>query len=119
MLSPTLYAHIGMQPATSLLIPTEHTQRALYLLEGEVLLDDEPVEPHSLLVLPEGEELTLYAQGECQLALIGGAPLDGPRRMNWNFVASDPALIEQARANWAAGKWPVVAGETQRIELPR
>ncbi len=61
-----------MQPATSLLIPTEHTQRALYLLEGEVLLDDKPVEPHSLLVLPEGEELTLYAQGECQLALIGG-----------------------------------------------
>ncbi|MGE8480636.1 MAG: pirin family protein [Pseudomonas shirazensis] len=119
VLSPTLYAHIGMQPATSLLIPTEHTQRALYLLEGEVLLDDEPVEPHSLLVLPEGEELTLYAQGECQLALIGGSPLDGPRRMNWNFVASDPALIEQARANWAAGQWPVVAGETQRIELPR
>jgi len=39
--------------------------------------------------------------------------------MNLTFVASDPALIEQARANWAAGQWPVGAGETQRIELPR
>jgi len=50
--------------------------------------------------------------------LIGGAPLDGPRRMNWNFVASDPALIEQARTRWAAGDWPTVPGEIGRIELP-
>jgi hypothetical protein len=38
--------------------------------------------------------------------------------MNWNFVASDPALIDQARAKWAAGDWPTVAGEVERIELP-
>jgi hypothetical protein len=55
--------------------------------------------------------MVLYAEEECQLVLIGGAPLDGPRRMNWNFVASDPELIEQARARWAAGDWPVVPGE--------
>ncbi|MDO1493897.1 pirin family protein [Pseudomonas putida] len=119
VLSPTLYAHVQMQPATTLLIPSEHVQRALYLLDGELLLNDEDVEPCSLVVLPEGEDMTLYAEGECQLVLIGGAPLDGPRRMNWNFVASDPELIEQARARWAAGDWPVVPGETSRIELPR
>ncbi|MNJ02545.1 hypothetical protein D3C73_1625420 [compost metagenome] len=51
--------------------------------------------------------------------MIGGAPLDGPRRMNWNFVSSSPELIEQARSRWAAGDWPVVQGETSRIELPR
>jgi len=119
VLSPTLYAHVQMQPATTLRVPTEHAQRALYLLDGELMINDEDVEPCSLVVLPEGEELTLYAQGECQLVLIGGAPLDGPRRMNWNFVASDGELIEQARARWAAGDWPVVPGETSRIELPR
>ncbi|MHC6226486.1 pirin family protein [Pseudomonas sp. X10] len=119
VLSPTLYAHVQMQPATTLIVPTEHAQRALYLLDGELMLDDEDVEPCSLLVLPEGEEVTLYAESGCQLVLIGGAPLDGPRRMNWNFVASDPALIEQARARWAAGDWPTVPGESERIELPR
>lgn len=118
VLSPTLYAHVTMQPATTLIVPTEHAQRALYLLEGELQLDDERVEPCSLVVLPEGESVALYAQEECQLVLIGGAPLDGPRRMNWNFVASDPALIEQARAKWAAGDWVVVPGEHGRIELP-
>ncbi|MGB8975501.1 MAG: pirin family protein [Pseudomonas capeferrum] len=119
VLSPTLYAHVHMQPATTLQVADEHAQRALYLLDGELVLNDEAVEPCSLVVLPEGEAVTLYAEGECQLVLIGGEPLDGPRRMNWNFVASDPALIERARARWAAGDWPTVPGETSRIELPR
>ncbi len=119
VLSPTLYAHVQMQPATTLLVPNEHAQRALYLLDGELLMDDEQVEPCSLIVLPEGQEVTLYADDDCQLVLIGGAPLDGPRRMNWNFVASDPEVIERARARWAAGDWPVVPGESARIELPR
>ncbi|WP_434518743.1 pirin family protein [Pseudomonas sp. NFX1] len=119
VLSPTLYAHVHMQPATTLQVADEHAQRALYLLDGELVLNDEAVEPCSLVVLPEGEAVTLYAEGECQLVLIGGEQLDGPRRMNWNFVASDPALIERARARWAAGDWPTVPGETSRIELPR
>lgn len=119
VLSPTLYAQVQMQAATSLIVPNEHAQRALYLLDGELVLNGDEVEACSLVVLPEGEAVELYAEGECQLVLIGGAPLDGPRRMNWNFVASDPQLIEQARARWAAGDWPQVPGETSRIELPR
>jgi redox-sensitive bicupin YhaK (pirin superfamily) len=119
VLSPTLYAHVQMQAATTLAVPTEHAQRALYLLDGELLLNGEPVEPCSLVVLPEAEEVVLFAEHACQLVLIGGAPLDGPRRMNWNFVASDPALIERARERWAAGDWPQVPGEHSRIELPR
>ena len=81
-------------------------------------LDGQPLEPHSLVLLEAGEEMTLSADSDCHLVLIGGAPLDGPRRMNWNFVASDPALIEKARARWAAGDWPTVPGEIGRIELP-
>ena len=118
VLSPTLYADIQMHTATTPLVPAEHPERALYVLEGEVQLDGQTLEPCSLVLLPEGEEMTLYAQDDCHLVLIGGAPLDGPRRMNWNFVASDPALIEQARTRWAAGDWPTVPGESGRIELP-
>lgn len=118
VLSPTLYAEIHMQTATTLMIPTEHQERALYVLEGEAQLDGQRLEPRTLVVLPVGEEVTLIAESDCHAVLIGGAPLDGPRRMNWNFVASDPALIEQARTRWAAGDWPIVAGEIGRIELP-
>ncbi|MFD2643521.1 pirin family protein [Pseudomonas japonica] len=118
VLSPTLYAEVFMETATTLCVPTEHRERAVYVLSGEVRLDDELLEPQTLVVLAEGEAFSLHAEGESHLVIFGGAPLDGPRRMNWNFVASDPALIEKARERWAAGDWPVVAGETGRIELP-
>ncbi|OPK01624.1 pirin family protein [Pseudomonas veronii] len=118
VLSPTLYADVQMQTATTLLIPDEHEERAVYVLEGDVQLDGEPLEAHSLVVLPSGQAMTLSADSDCHLVVFGGAPLDGPRRINWNFVASDPAVIEQARQRWAAGDWPTVPGETERIELP-
>ncbi|NWB47475.1 pirin family protein [Pseudomonas gingeri] len=119
VLSPTLYADIHMESGTTLLIADEYAERAVYVLDGEAQLEGEALEPRSLVVLPTGESFTLFAEGECHLVLIGGAPLDGPRRMNWNFVASDPALIDSARQRWAAGDWPKVPGENERIELPR
>jgi redox-sensitive bicupin YhaK (pirin superfamily) len=118
VLSPTLYAELNLQTATTLLIQAEHEERALYVIEGELKVDGEPIQPRSLVVLDPGSEPTLFAESECHAVLIGGAPLDGSRRMNWNFVASDPALIDQARAKWAAGDWPTVPGEVDRIELP-
>lgn len=118
VLSGTLYAELHLQTATTLLIPTEHAERALYVLEGEACLDGQPVEPRSLIVLDSGQEAILSADSECHAVLIGGEALDGARRMNWNFVASDPALIDQARQRWAAGDWPTVPGEIGRIELP-
>lgn len=117
--SKTLYADLQLSAGATLAIPDEHPERALYLIEGEALLDDEPLPLHELLVLPEGATFTLSACGDCHAVMIGGEALDGPRRMNWNFVASDPALIDSARARWAARDWPTVPGETQRIELPR
>lgn len=118
VLSPTLYAEVQMQAATTLLIPDEHEERAVYVLDGEAQLDGEPLEVHSLVVLPVGQEMTLFAETDCHVVVLGGAALDGPRRINWNFVASDPLKIDEARRRWAAGEWPTVPGETERIELP-
>lgn len=118
VLSPTIYAELHLQTATTLLIPTEHEERALYVLSGDASVDGEALEPRTLVILEPGQEVNLCAESECHAVLIGGAPLDGPRRMNWNFVASDQALIEQARTRWAAGDWPTVPGEIGRIELP-
>jgi redox-sensitive bicupin YhaK (pirin superfamily) len=117
--SKTLYADLQLSAGATLAIPDEHPERALYLIEGEALLDDESLSPHQLVVLPEGETFTLSACSDCHAVIIGGEALDGPRRMNWNFVASDPALIDSARARWAARDWPTVPGESERIELPR
>ncbi len=118
VLSGTLYAEIRLQTATTLAIEPEHQERALYVLEGEAALDGTPVLPRTLVVLEPGATVNLCAESECHAVLIGGAALDGPRRMNWNFVASDPELIENARRRWAEGNWPTVQGEKGRIEVP-
>jgi redox-sensitive bicupin YhaK (pirin superfamily) len=117
--TPTLLADIHMSTGAAQFIAAEHQQRALYLVSGEARLEDQALQTQSMLVLPEGETYTLFAESDCQVIMVGGEALDGPRRMNWNFVASDSALIDQAREKWAARDWPTVAGETERIELPR
>lgn len=115
--SPTLYAELKLQAGAHLSIPAEHRERALYLIEGEARLEDDDLPLHSLAVLPEGEDMLLSACGECRLVLIGGEPL-GPRRMYWNFVASDAERLEKAKRDWATWNWPRVPGESARIELP-
>ncbi len=53
-----------------------------------------------------------------ELVLIGGARLDGPRHLWWNFVSSRRERIEQAARDWAEGRFPSVAGEDDLIPLP-
>lgn len=119
VLSATLYAEVHLATATTLAIDCEHEQRAVYVLAGDASLDGEPLAVSTLAVLEPGQVVNLCAESDCHAVLIGGAPLDGPRRMNWNFVASDIALIDKARQRWAEGDWPQVPGETGRIELPK
>ncbi len=35
---------------------------------------------------------------------LGGEPLDGHRHLWWNFVSSSKERIEQAKADWRAGR---------------
>jgi hypothetical protein len=51
--------------------------------------------------------------------LCGGATLDGPRHVWWNFVSSRRDRINQAKDDWRAQRFPVVADDpVDRIPLP-
>jgi redox-sensitive bicupin YhaK (pirin superfamily) len=51
--------------------------------------------------------------------LVGGAPMDGPRHIWWNFVSSRKDRIESAKADWKAGRFDLVPGDSQEfIPLP-
>jgi len=52
------------------------------------------------------------------MMLVGGAPMDGPRYIWWNFVASSRERIDRARDDWAAQRFAKVPGETEFIPLP-
>ena len=61
----------------------------------------------------------LRASRDAHIALIGGAAMDGPRHIWWNFVSSRKERIEAAKADWKAGRFNLVPGDTvEFIPLP-
>jgi redox-sensitive bicupin YhaK (pirin superfamily) len=68
--------------------------------------------------LRPGNDIAVAARGPARLLLFGGAPLDGPRHLWWNFVSSSRERIEQAKEDWKAGRFAPVPGETEFIPLP-
>jgi hypothetical protein len=47
--------------------------------------------------------------------MLGGAVMDGPRHIFWNFVSSSRDRIEQAKADWKSGRFGKVAGDEQEF----
>ena len=42
------------------------------------------------------------------VVILGGAAMDGPRYIWWNFVSSRKERIEQAKADWKAARFAMV-----------
>lgn len=117
-LSPLFYADLQVQAGASFMLSVEHEERAIYPVAGIVRIGEEVLPLDRLAVLQPGLPVCIEADADARLMLLGGAPLDAPRHMWWNLASSDPALIEQARRDWAEGRFPDVPGETDRIPLP-
>ena len=118
--SPIFYADARFAPGGALHYAAEHEERAFLVIEGEVQTDETHVHgPGAMLALAPGEEVTLYANGTARVMLLGGAPLDGPRHIWWNFVSSDQDRIERAKQEWKDGKFGTIPGDDlEFIPLP-
>ena len=116
--SETLYADVSLTSGATLQVPAEPEERALYLVDGTVEIAGEAVAPGRLLVLRPAAEIAVTARSAARLMLLGGAKLDGPRHLWWNFVSSSRERIEQAKADWRDGRFPPVPGDGEFIPLP-
>jgi redox-sensitive bicupin YhaK (pirin superfamily) len=103
--SPTIYADIALTAGGAMPIDPEADERALYLAEGEATLDGVRLDPSTLYVLRPGIAATLRSAGGGHVMLLGGAPMDGPRHVFWNFVSSRRDRINQAKEDWKAGRF--------------
>jgi redox-sensitive bicupin YhaK (pirin superfamily) len=75
--------------------------------------------PGRLLVFKPGDKIGITAATNAHFVIAGGAPMDGPRHIWWNFVSSRKERIEQAKAEWKAGRFGKVPGdEIEFIPLP-
>ncbi len=100
--SPLFYVDTHMEAGAAVLAPEDYEARGAYVVAGAVEVDGARVDAGSLAVLTPGATVRLSAvDGPAHLMQLGGAPL-GERFIEWNFVASSRARLEQAKADWVA-----------------
>lgn len=117
--SATIYADILMNAGASIPIDADMDERAVLVAIGQASLDNERLETHSLYVLKPGQAMTLRAESDCRVMLLGGEAFTTPRHVWWNFVSSSRDRINQAKADWKAQLFPKVPGdEGEFIPIP-
>jgi len=125
--SPTIYADVMFSPKASIEIPPEHPEQAIYVVSGEVNIAGQTVSAGSMAVFLPDSTPTVEALTKARVMVLGGAPVDGPRILWWNFVSSDEEKLKAARADWPkadakefkSASFKLPPGETEFLPLPK
>jgi redox-sensitive bicupin YhaK (pirin superfamily) len=116
--SPMFYAHLELKQGTRIALPDAYSERAVYVVSGQAEADGEVFRPGQLLVFRKGDDAVVKTSAQSTLLALGGEPV-GPRFIEWNFVASSQERIEQAKADWRAGRFKLPDLDNQEfIPLP-
>jgi len=117
--SDIFYVDAQLDDGATLAMTDEHAERAIFVVGGEARVDGAVHGEGTMLVLDPGERQTIAARGPTRVMLLGGATLDGPRHLWWNFVSSSKERIERAKADWKAGRFGKIPGDdVEFIPLP-
>jgi redox-sensitive bicupin YhaK (pirin superfamily) len=121
--SDTVFADATLQAGAVLPVDAHYEERSVYVIDGEIEISGDRFSAGQLLVLRPGDHVTVKAATDARtgahVMIVGGAAMDGPRHLWWNFVSSRKERIEQAKAEWAAGHFAKVPGdEIEFIPLP-
>ena len=84
-------------------LPAEYSERAAYVASGRVEVDGRELTTLQRAVFAPGQTIVFKALEPSTVMLLGGEPV-GPRFMEWNFVSSSKDRLEQAKADWRAGR---------------
>ena len=116
--SPAFYAHASLHDGGTVAAPSGYSERSIYIVRGLVESEGRLFDEHQMLVFAPGDAAEIRAHGPADVMLLGGEPV-GPRHIWWNFVSSRPERIEQAKADWRAGRIPLPAHDHDEfIPLP-
>jgi redox-sensitive bicupin YhaK (pirin superfamily) len=115
--SSLFYAHAQLDAGATLEVPDGFAERALFVASGAVRVDGAEVRAGQMVVF-SANAASLAAERPATVMLLGGEPV-GPRHIWWNFVSSRKERIEQAKADWRAGRIPLPTDDDREfIPLP-
>ncbi|MFP5515507.1 MAG: pirin family protein [Alphaproteobacteria bacterium] len=101
--SPLFYIHWDLAPGARVELPSGGWERAAYVVAGSVEAEGQRFEAGRMAVFAAGHPAVLTAATHSIVMAVGGEPL-GRRFIDWNFVSSSKERIEQAKADWRAGR---------------
>jgi redox-sensitive bicupin YhaK (pirin superfamily) len=117
--SDLFYADIALEQGRAVPLAAEHEERGIYVADGEIEIAGQVFGTGKLLVFRPGDAITIRARTNAHIMMLGGEPMDGPRHIWWNFVASSKDKIEAAKDDWKRGRFDIVPGdEKEFIPLP-
>jgi redox-sensitive bicupin YhaK (pirin superfamily) len=116
--SPMFYVHWQLQPGAKAQLPAEYPERAAFVAAGTVDVGGQSFATGQMIVFKPGEPVLFTATTAATIMLLGGEPI-GERFLEWNFVSSSLERIEQAKADWRAGRMKLPDLDNQEfIPLP-
>jgi redox-sensitive bicupin YhaK (pirin superfamily) len=101
--SPMFYAHWVLVARAKAQLPALYSERAAYVVSGSVEADGQTFNAGQMLIFSSGADASLKALTPATVMALGGEPV-GERYIDWNFVSSSLERIEQAKADWRAGR---------------
>ncbi len=116
--SPTVFLTLRLRANKSFMLPALAPELAVYPVDRDVMIEGSPLAIRTMAVLEAGRGCRLEANEDCTIVVIGGAPLDGPRYLLWNFVSSSKSRLQGAADDWNLQRFGAVPGETEFIPLP-
>lgn len=101
----TLYADVRMVSGSKIQLPTATEERAIYVLTGNIAMNGIAYPAEQMLVLTPNTEVVITATSDVHMMILGGAVMDAPRYIYWNFVSSSKERLEQAKEDWKNQKF--------------
>jgi redox-sensitive bicupin YhaK (pirin superfamily) len=101
--SPLFYLHWSLMAGATAKLPDAYSERAAYIISGRVEAAGRTFGPGQMLVFSKGADAVLKATVPTVVMALGGESV-GERHIEWNFVSSSQERIEQAKADWRAGR---------------
>lgn len=117
--SRMFYLAAELEAGAVLTLPPEHEERGVYLVQGEISIDGKPLAERCLAFVSQDQKIDIRAKIRSRVMLLGGAKMDGPRFIWWNFVASSKQRIEDAKQRWREQRFAAIPGEQEFIPLPK
>jgi redox-sensitive bicupin YhaK (pirin superfamily) len=117
-LSPLFYVHWKLAAGASAQLEARYPERAAYIVTGTVDIEGRSCNGGQLIVFAPGAPVLFTATTPAVVMLLGGEPI-GERYVEWNFVSSSRERIEQAKADWRAGRMKLpLHDDREFIPLP-